>query len=181
MFFFFKYKIYWNYYNNVANKYHNIIWRTKDTIYIVIIKWLKANDWQFNFAKLSYHIYFFVTIILIDSTIVKNNSKLSYMPLLLDNLVRSLSASIYHAQLIAGYLSNKKSVIKKICGLLLSRSWLARLARIWRGLLGIDRFNYSGCISVIVTTRAMQNFIGEYHFTYRHVFVRRIVFELDVL
>lgn len=100
---------------------------------------------------------------------------------LLDNFVRGLFASIYHAQLIAGYLSNKKSVIKKICGLLLSRSWLARLARIWRGLLGIDRFNYSGCISVIVTTRAMQNFIGEYHFTYRHVFVHRIVFELDAL
>jgi len=112
----------------------------------------------------------------------ESNSKLPHVFPLLNDFAHGLFASIYHAQLIAGsFMSNKKSVIKKICGLLLSRSWLARLARIWKGLLGIDRFNYSGCISVIVTARTVQNFIDEYHFTYRHVFVCRIELLLNNL
>jgi len=139
-------------------------------LYLLIID---INNCLFWFCKiLLYHVYSAATIIPIDPVL---RAILNYLTCFLYWMIlHSLFASIYHAQLIAGSLmSNKKSVIKKICGLLLSRSWLARLARIWKGLLGIDRFNYSGCISVIVTARTVQNFIDEYHFTYRHVFVRR--------
>lgn len=130
---------------------------------------------NFIFAQLlRNHVRFITAVISLNwtrSSIVGSNIKLSHIFPILNDFIYGLSALIYHIRLIAGHLIlNKKSVIKKICGLLFARSWLAHSARIRKGLLGIDRFNYSRCISVIVTARTMQNFIGEYHFTFRHVF-----------